>query len=116
MQLIRNQNRRKSAQGMLEYILLVGIIVTALVAMTNSIKRGTQSIVKVAADQIGFQQNADQRIDNQTGYVNSQNISSQDSKEKRIIERVGVLNYISNDSSLIVSQTLTNSGFTEDPQ
>lgn len=101
---------------MLEYILLVGIIVTALVAMTNSIKRGTQSIVKVAADQIGLQQNSDQRVDNETSYVNFQNTSSQESKEKRIVERVGVLNYISNDSSLVTVQTLTNSGFTEDPQ
>lgn len=114
MRLHRRKKYNKVAQGMLEYILLIGIIVTALMAMTQAIKRGTQSIVKVAADQIGLQQNADQKVDNRTGYINSQTITTQESKEKRVVERVGIINYITNDTSRTTMQTLTNSGFTEE--
>lgn len=114
MNLIRKKRNCEVAQGMLEYVLLVGIIVATLLAMSNAIKRGTQSLIQVAADEIGLQQNADQKVNNETGYINFQNAVTQQNAEKRIVERVGILNYISNDSSTTTTQTLSNGGFTRD--
>jgi hypothetical protein len=102
------------AQSMLEYILLVGMIVVALTAMTQAIKRGTQSIVKTAADELSYQQNADQTFSNTTGYLNSQNSTVQEDNQKQIVERVGIINYVRNEAALIESESLTNMGFTED--
>ena len=49
-----------SGQTVLEYVLLIGIITLALVFMSTDFKRGIQSVVKVTADQVGIQANADQ--------------------------------------------------------
>ena len=103
--------RKKIAQGMMEYILLIGIIVTALMAMSLAIKRGTQSIIKIGADQIGFQENAEQKFDNKTGFLNAQNTTVQDSREKQVVDRVGIINYIPNESTFVSTNTLTNGGF-----
>ncbi len=50
-------------QTILEYTLIAGIITAVLYYMGTGIKRGVQSMVKVAADQVGNQQEADQRLD-----------------------------------------------------
>ncbi len=49
-----------AGQTVVEYIVLVGIVTVALFYMGPLFKRGVQSLVKVTADQIGSQQNADQ--------------------------------------------------------
>ncbi len=51
-----------SGQTVVEYILLIGIVTVAMTFMGTSLKRGVQSVVKVTADQIGNQQEADQII------------------------------------------------------
>ena len=50
------------AQTMVEYIVLIGIVTVAVFYMGPLFKRGIQSVVKVTADQIGNQQNADQEV------------------------------------------------------
>lgn len=52
----------RTGQSILEYIILIGIITISLYYMGPAIKRGTQSLVKVAADQIGNQAASDQEI------------------------------------------------------
>ena len=44
----------------MEYTIIVGIVAVVLSYMGTGIKRGVQSLVKVTADQVGNQQNADQ--------------------------------------------------------
>lgn len=61
--------KQKDAQTILEYIILVGIVAVILAAMQPLVKRGIQSIVKVTADQLGQQSNADQTVDEDKGYL-----------------------------------------------
>jgi hypothetical protein len=53
---------KKKAQSILEYILIVGIVGMALGAMQLYFRRTVQSAIKIAADELGDQQDA-QEID-----------------------------------------------------
>ncbi len=63
----------RRGQTILEYMLLIGFVVLAIFYMGPALKRGLQSLIKVTADQIGNQADADQtvkrRIDPATGKV-----------------------------------------------
>lgn len=55
------QTKMKSkAQSMLEYAVLVGIIALALAGMSLYFRRGIQAAIKVAADEIGNQSEAEE--------------------------------------------------------
>ena len=111
----------RRGQSMLEYTIIVGIITVVLYYMGTSIKRGVQSLVKVTADQVGDQQNADQDFtDYQQGYLVSSNSMTQASKGKQVSElgsilSGGVVTYAGNtaysESSYTMTNTLTNGGF-----
>ena len=58
----RGERQIGAGQSIMEYILLIGIVTVALTFMGPLFKRGLQSVVKVTADQIGDQRNADQDI------------------------------------------------------
>ena len=112
---LKKKNRRNfRAQGVLEYIILVGIIVVALIAMTQAIKRGAQSIIKEGADQLAAQQNADQSFSNTTGYLDSQNTVVADDRQKQVVERVGIINYVQDDASYSLMNSSTNMGFSQE--
>ena len=52
--------KRSPGQTFIEYTIMVGVLVTVLVAMTPMIRRGIQAMVKITADQLGSQQNSEQ--------------------------------------------------------
>ncbi len=52
----------KKGQTILEYMILLGIVVLAIFYMGPAFKRGLQSLIKVTADQIGNQSQADQVV------------------------------------------------------
>ena len=97
---------------MMEYVLLVGIVVTVLFAMTMAIKRSAQSLIKVAADEIGVQQNADQSFDR--GYLDTSYTNEIGINKKSVNEYAGVINYILDDHRDMQTTTITNMGFTEE--
>jgi len=51
---------RQHAQTFVEYTLVLGLIAAIFMAMSPMIKRASQGMVKVVADQIGAQENAEQ--------------------------------------------------------
>src|ERR1700722_2572754 len=79
--------RARRGQTILEYTMIVGIVTVVLYYMGTSIKRGVQSLVKVTADQVGSQKNADQDFnDSQEGYLTSSNTVTQESRNREITE------------------------------
>ena len=104
--------KRASGQTFIEYTLMIGILITVMVAMTPMMRRGIQAMVKVAADQVGNQRNSDQ-IGGRYGHlINSvAAVSVQQDIETR--ERIGVVgkNY-DQDQTFIHSNTFLNQGFT----
>jgi len=111
----------RRGQSILEYTIIVGIITLVLVYMGTFIKRGVQSFIKVTADQVGNQQNADQDFtDTQQGYMQASNSQSQANINKQIVE-VGYIpssgtavylgNTSYNDATYTQTNTITNGGF-----
>ncbi|MBF0571204.1 MAG: hypothetical protein HQL12_04970 [Candidatus Omnitrophica bacterium] len=108
-------------QSILEYTMIIGIIVVVLSYMGTSIKRGTQSLIKVAADQVGNQQNAEQDFnDTQQGYMVGSNTQTFENNNKQVTETgympasgnaVYISNTSFNESAYTVSNTITNAGF-----
>jgi hypothetical protein len=111
--MLKKNSKRLHGQSILEYVLLIGIITVALFAMMQMVKRGTQSLVKVAADEIGNQSNSDQSFDNRQGYLDSSNSLMDSSGRKNVLERIGVINYVTSETQTTLSNTITNMGITE---
>ena len=116
--MFRNRNNmncaRKRAQTMLEYLALLSIVVAVLLAMGVYIQRGIQGMIKITADQLGNQQDADQDITDDGYLVNAVSIS-RSQMDKTTRERIGTVNYIYSDELETESRTITNLGFTERP-
>jgi hypothetical protein len=62
---------------MSEYVILITIVVAFMASMFTYVKRGTQSLVKVATDQIGSQIKSEQDFGGLGGYINASNTTSE---------------------------------------
>ena len=51
---------RNRSQSILEYAVILGVVITALLAMSLYFRRGIQSVIKVAADEAGDQEYAEE--------------------------------------------------------
>ena len=103
----------KKAQSILEYTVFLGAIVLVMFAMGPMLKRGTQSLIKVVADQVGVQQNAEQKFDD-TGYLESSYAATSGFTDKQTRDLVGTITYFFNDETVTTSNALINLGFTEE--
>ena len=111
----------RRGQSILEYTIIIGIVTVVLYYMGTSIKRGYQSMIKLTADQVGNQQNADQDFSSvQQGYMLQSNSQFQQSRNKRVretgfIPASGIADYVANtsynDSTDMQTSTITNGGF-----
>ncbi|MBN1870029.1 MAG: hypothetical protein JW847_05585 [Candidatus Omnitrophica bacterium] len=100
------------AQVFLEYTIIIGVIVTVLIAMNTMIKRGIQGMVKSVSDQIGAQANAEQKFD-EGGHLEAQYSTSRTTADQTTTELMGITNYIYDDIAAYASNTVTNLGFME---
>lgn len=107
-------NHKPSAKGqsILEYTILLGVIVLVMFAVGPMIKRGTQSLIKVVADQVGVQQNAEQKFDD-GGYLQNASTAARGSMDKQIFDTAGMMTYVFNDVSTTVSNAVSDYGFSE---
>ncbi len=112
MKNIRRKNREK-AQTFMEYTIILGVIVVILFAMTPLIKRGTQGMIKVVADQVGVQQNAEQDFDSGS-YLESSYSTTRTALDKTTTDLLGTTGYIFADDVDLETGTIINLGFTKD--
>jgi hypothetical protein len=106
--------KKTKAQSLGEYVLMISIILAFVAAMFPLVKRGTQSLIKAGADQIGDQRNSDQDFNSDSGYtVGSNTIARSDSSvEQR--EWSGGMGTSTNELSDVQANTYSNLGFTEE--
>lgn len=90
----------------------MGVIVLIMFTMGPLIKRGTQSLIKLVADQVGVQNNADQRFD-ESGHLEASYTATSGSMDKQSQDFVGTTSYIFDDLTTTQSNALMNLGFTE---
>jgi len=103
----------RRGQTFIEYTILIGILVTVLVAMTPMIRRGTQSMVKLVADQVGSQRNSEQ-IGGRFGYMINSTTASQTQQSIESWERLGEVGMDYHvDRVFTQSNTFLNQGFAE---
>lgn len=107
-----NHKPSTKGQSILEYTIVLGVIVIIMSAMGPMIKRGTQSLIKVVADQVGVQQNAEQKFD-ETGHLEASYMSTRGSMDKQTLDSIGITGYIFNDLTTTQSNALMNLGYTE---
>ncbi len=103
--------KNKTAQSMMEYMLLIGIVTMVLFAMFNACKRGIQSVIKVTADQVGIQNESDQRIVPYGGYLMQAYSATRSNTNKSRKENSGAIDFIYNDSGDVISNSVSNLGF-----
>ena len=108
---VRTKNS-PAGQILLEYIIVIGIVVLVLFAMSTMIKRGTQGMIKVVADQIGNQVNAEQDFEN-SGYLSSSYSSTRAETLKTKTDFLGNITYSFGDLVATNSEVVINLGFTE---
>lgn len=101
-------------QIFLEYILVVGAVALVMFAMSMLIKRGAQGMIKVVADQIGDQANADQQFGDR-GFLESAYTTTRTNTSKTKTEfPEDPTIYTYKDVTDIASEMVTNLGFTEE--
>lgn len=66
-----------------EYVILIGIVMAALLSMQVYMKRGMQAMIKVAADQMGKQEDAEE-IDPQKGTKRDSQIKTETTGTERL--------------------------------
>ena len=100
-----------AGQVFMEYTIIIGIVTLVLFAMNTMVKRSLQGMIKTVADQIGSQENSEQRFD-ESGHLESAITSTRATFNKTIDELVGDIIYIYDDVTLTNGQTVLNMGFT----
>ena len=107
----RYYDRNQKAQIFLEYVIVIGSVILVIFAMSTLVKRGTQGMIKVVADQIGNQAEADQDFDK--GYLESSYTLSRTNSTKRKTEFAGNTTYTFRATTVTSTNVLIDMGFTE---
>lgn len=100
------------AQSMLEYMIIIGVVTVVLVALGPLFKRGIQAVVRLVADQLQTQANAEQKVTETSGYLVNQYSSSNATREKIRTDNLGDIQYDYNDQDMTLSNSVANLGFT----
>lgn len=112
----------RRGQSILEYTMVVALLTVVFFYMGPTIRRGVQMLIKLTADQVGNQMNADQDFnDEQQGYMVASNTYStrgwyDQNKELGYIPNSGIPVYatttVYNEATYSLTNTITNAGFT----
>ena len=105
-------HKKLKGQVLLEYTVVIGAIVLALLAMNDMIKRGIQGMIKVTADQIGNQEGAEQRFD-EGGHMKASYSSTRAASDTTREEFLGVTRYVYEAEISSSTNTVSNLGLSE---
>ncbi len=98
-------------QSVIEYILLIGMLVTVLYVMAPAFKRAMQSVIKVTADQVGVQLNADQEFNSTSSFLNRSETNTVLSFDRTTLSQNYATRYLVNDLTDTSTKSQTNMGF-----
>ena len=104
----------QKGQVLLEHILVIGVVILALVTMTPMIRRTIQSVIKVTADEIGTQKDADQDFNSDRGYLVESRTGTQYSRRVQHRDIPGKTIKVTTETTDTSTMTITNLGFTEE--
>ena len=99
-------------QTIIEYIITIGIVITALYAMGPALKRGSQSLIRATSDQLATQQNAEQEFTD-SSYLAVSRSQTQINNQRAMREASYTTTTSVNESTSTKTQTLTDMGFSQ---
>jgi hypothetical protein len=108
----RNLVEGPQGQNLAEYTMVISAVMMILFAMGPMIKRGSQSMIKLTADQIGNQADSEQEFDD-SGHLESSETKSSSRSETGLREKWGWTEYAYNEQAETSSEVSLNLGFTE---
>ena len=112
-------NKNTSGQTIVEYTMVLSLIMVVILAMQPMIKRAGQGMIKLMADQIGNQQEADQRSfyanSITEGHMERAIARTQAVMDSQTVEFLGMTNYVSDDRIETDSEQQSNLGFAPKP-
>jgi hypothetical protein len=106
------QLKFKQAQSVLEYTIIMGIITIVIFSMSILIKRSVQGMVKIVADQVGNQENSEQKFD-KDGHLENSITFIQASYDSNLIELNRSHFKVYQDRVKITTKTYSNAGLTD---
>jgi hypothetical protein len=97
-------------QTFVEYTLLVSLVMALFFTISPLMRRSTQSLVRLVADQVGNQQDSDQS-GGKDGYMESSHLQTRSDQRQTLRERLGAFEteYMGSDES--ISNMVTNLGY-----
>lgn len=107
---VRYKKYKNKGQSLIEYIIIVGVVMTAVYYMAPALKRGTQSVIKATADQLAPQLNSEQDFDVSTAHLDNQMASSKVSSNKMVYGSAAGIRTVVKEASESVTNTITNGG------
>ena len=119
--MLRQLRNNQRAQVFLEYAMVIGAVIAILFAMNTLIKRGTQSMIKGVADQLGVQENSDQPFNLYQdglypgGHMENSYTSARSDMDKTRDEFFGNIQYRYQDAITMDSLTQSNLGYAPNP-
>jgi hypothetical protein len=105
--------RKKRAQSISEYVILITIVVATVLSMFTNVKRGTQGLVRAAADQIGSQTKAEQDFNGLGGYISGANTVTSSYANTEVREWPGAFQKVFVERTDTETNTASNLGFSE---
>jgi hypothetical protein len=105
--------RKKRAQTISEYVILITIVAAAVISMFTYVKRGTQGLVRAAADQIGSQVKSEQDFNSLGGYISSANTITSSYANQAVYGWPGAYEKVFVEGSDTQTNTESNLGFSE---
>jgi hypothetical protein len=105
--------RKKRAQTISEYVILITLVVASVVSMFVYVKRGTQGLIGAAADQIGSQYNAEQDFSGKGGYISNSDTTTAMVANQHTYEWPGTILKTYRDTTETVTNMSSNLGWTE---
>ena len=103
----------KDGQSIVQYTVVLGIVAAVCLVMGPMLRRFSQGMIKVAADQIGYQSESDQSFDPGQGYMEGSLSWANVYGNSTIREFAGTVNYIYGDKESRWSKVTTDLGFSK---
>ena len=102
-------NKIKNAQTVLEYVLMISAVTAVMVAMSTFLRRSAHGMIKMVADQVGVQQDADQK-DDSSGYLVNMTVRVNKADSREVQDRLGEARYTYDERADIETVIYTNMG------
>lgn len=105
-----HKKSKNSGQSLMEYIIIIGVAMTAIYFMTPAIKRHMQAIIKGTADQLAPQSRAEQDFNEEETHLANSLSATAERVSRTTEDNVnGMTTFVSGSTSTITN-TITKSG------